>query len=216
MSKARLASVSEMESPHFRDLCANMGTEVRYCRRWEYPWVICQMWGNLAARNGHLLDIGSADSPIGSFISEHIGCTVQKIDIDPRFEANGCLIVKDEHLPFDDGTFDWVTSFSVIEHQPNRMLAIDEIVRVLKPGGFLGITFDVCESSMGMSYPHLTGRAYRLVEFQEEIWTHPSFGGEDQEMPVWNLEDIPAFLKWHKTTAPHHTYVVGGAILQKI
>lgn len=40
-----------------------------------------------------------------------------------------------EHLPFADNTFDFVYSVGVIHHTPNTKTLIDEIYRVLKPGG---------------------------------------------------------------------------------
>ena len=49
-----------------------------------------------------------------------------------------------------DETFDVVTSFSVIEHIEDKQSVLDEMVRVLKPGGLLCLTFDICEPSLGM------------------------------------------------------------------
>ena len=40
-----------------------------------------------------------------------------------------------EHLPFDDASFDLVYSWGVIHHSPDTPQALDEIVRVLRPGG---------------------------------------------------------------------------------
>ena len=40
-----------------------------------------------------------------------------------------------ESLPFEDGTFDAVYTFGVIHHTPNTQKAVEEIHRVLKPGG---------------------------------------------------------------------------------
>ncbi|NQT34942.1 methyltransferase domain-containing protein [bacterium] len=43
-------------------------------------------------------------------------------------------------LPFDDGVFDIVTSFEVLEHLPDDEKAVAEAIRVLKSGGILFIT----------------------------------------------------------------------------
>jgi SAM-dependent methyltransferase len=45
-----------------------------------------------------------------------------------------------EDLPWDDGTFDLITSLDVVEHTPNDREALAELRRVSKPGGWLLIT----------------------------------------------------------------------------
>lgn len=42
-----------------------------------------------------------------------------------------------EYLPFQDGTFDLILSNEVIEHVTDDILAIQEMIRTLKPGGRL-------------------------------------------------------------------------------
>ena len=52
------------------------------------------------------------------------------------FGLNSNINVGDaEKLDFDDGTFDLVYSWGVIHHSPNTEVAVNEILRVLKPGG---------------------------------------------------------------------------------
>lgn len=52
------------------------------------------------------------------------------------YSVKGCVLNGDaENLPFEDNTFDLVYSWGVIHHTPDTQKAIDEIHRVLKPGG---------------------------------------------------------------------------------
>lgn len=50
--------------------------------------------------------------------------------------ANGDAV----HLPFPDGTFDRVIAAEVLEHVPDDVGALDELARVLRPGGRLATT----------------------------------------------------------------------------
>ena len=50
-------------------------------------------------------------------------------------QGNQILRGAGEHLPFDDDQFDVILSHEVIEHVQDDRLAIQEMVRTLKPGG---------------------------------------------------------------------------------
>lgn len=86
-----------------------------------------------------------------SRVSENIIATDLE-QIDPETHSPGLKITRDflnslgvtnvkvmhasaEELPFPDNTFDMVFSVHVLEHVPDRKKAINEINRVLKPGG---------------------------------------------------------------------------------
>jgi hypothetical protein len=63
-------------------------------------------------------------------------------------------IVPSESLPVPEAWAEVVTGFSVVEHQPGKAAAIEEVVRVLiKPAGVLAISFDIRESDIGMTFP---------------------------------------------------------------
>lgn len=48
-----------------------------------------------------------------------------------------------EHLPYPDAHFDAVAASHVLEHLPDRDHALDELARVLKPGGLLFIAVPI-------------------------------------------------------------------------
>jgi ubiquinone/menaquinone biosynthesis C-methylase UbiE len=75
------------------------------------------------------------------------GAIVAGVDLSPehlriatqRFRLSGIpadlRLADAERLPFADGSFDVVYTFGVVHHTPDTQRAVDEIYRVLKPGG---------------------------------------------------------------------------------
>jgi ubiquinone/menaquinone biosynthesis C-methylase UbiE len=66
-----------------------------------------------------------------------------------------------EELPWDDATFDRVLAIHCLEHMPNLPAALDEISRVMKPGGRLSVCIP-CEGGL-------------LHRFAREISARPLF-----------------------------------------
>ena len=46
--------------------------------------------------------------------------------------------------------------------------------------------------------------------FNDSTWFEQGIGSHE-----WNTEDIEEYLKWHRSTAPHHNYITGAAIIQR-
>lgn len=230
---ATLASVAELESDRFRlfmdwlnGFAGPLGlrTFTNWSKIWEYPWLWFHALERLARPGTHLVDLGSELSPM-PWVCALLGAKVTLVETHPgavplwtslrdglRVDVNW-KIADSERIPLPDSSADLLTSFSVIEHQPDKPAAIREAVRILKPDGTLALSFDICEPSMGMAFPEWNGRALSLREFEDVIWQNAAFGS--QPRPAWNLADIPAFLAWHRQSAPHHTYTVGAAVLRK-
>ncbi len=191
---------------------------------WEYPWLWFNALGRIGFAGARVIDLGSQSSPM-PWAMAVLGAHVTLVEASPscipiwrrakdRLGVRVDWVLTDSHrIPLDDGAADVVTSFSVIEHQPDKPGAVAEAARVLRPGGLFALSFDICEPDMGMTFPDWNGRALTLHEFEGLVWRHPALNAP--EPPGWNLEDIPGFLTWHRTTAPHHNYVVGAAVLRK-
>jgi SAM-dependent methyltransferase len=215
----RLGSVGELESAAFRDFMTESNAFAQqhglrqftdWSKVWEYPWLYQHGLGAIDWRGQQLVDFGSEISPMPWLLATR-GARVTLIETDPQWQPLweklraklgvnvDWHLVSSEVLPLAASSADAVTSFSVIEHQPDKARAMGEIARILKPGA--------------PTFPEWNGRALTLAEFEHEIWLHPAFGNSAK--PEWNLADIPAYKTWHLRSAPHHNYVTGAAVLVK-
>jgi SAM-dependent methyltransferase len=84
--------------------------------------------------NGLLLEVGSG----GSYLKDRFNSTIQNwITSDYDVRAKVDIRCDGQNLPFTDNLFDTIICIDVIEHVPNPQQMIQELVRVLKPGGIL-------------------------------------------------------------------------------
>jgi ubiquinone/menaquinone biosynthesis C-methylase UbiE len=81
------------------------------------------------------------------------------------------------HLPFEDGVFDAVTCLESLEFLPRPLEALDEMVRVLAPGGVLFLT-----NRVGREARLLPGKAIPRSQFQQVLASHPL---RDPDVRVW-------------------------------
>jgi polysaccharide pyruvyl transferase WcaK-like protein/SAM-dependent methyltransferase len=232
--KVALASVSEIVGESFQGFMKllndyaeknNLRIFTDWSKIWEYPWLWFNGLGSLDWSRQKVLSIGSELSPMPWFLSS-LGSSVTIVEHNSQWlsiwenlakktnlKVDWC-IVADELLPFPAESFDVVTSFSAIEHQRDKHLALQEIARVLKPGGILAMSFDICEPDMGMTFPEWNSSALTMKEFEELVWTNPAFDNKG-EKTNWNICDCTEFIKWHLESAPHHNYTVGAAVIRK-
>jgi len=79
-----------------------------------------------------------------------------------------------EALPFPDGSFDLVYSWGVIHHSEKPERIVEEIHRVLRPGGtFIGMIYgrrSMLAFKAWVRYALLTGRPWR--SFSDVLWHH--------------------------------------------
>ena len=137
-----------------RDALKRLVLPVEYIRCAEFRYVLQHL--DVAADH-RVLDIGSPKL-LSLFLAARVGADVWATDlVDYFFTAYGAYassVLKDGHgryhmetqdaqaLTYDDEAFDRIFSVSVVEHIPGDgdAAAMQEIARVLKPGGLVCLT----------------------------------------------------------------------------
>jgi 2-polyprenyl-3-methyl-5-hydroxy-6-metoxy-1,4-benzoquinol methylase len=101
-------------------------------------------------RGKRVLEIGCGMGCMAMNWAQH-GADVTAVDLNPvaisqtrrRFESYGLAgdirEADAENLAFEDNTFDFVYSWGVLHHTPRTQKTIEEVHRVLKPGGRTGV-----------------------------------------------------------------------------
>lgn len=119
-----------------------------WSRRFEYPWVLSNLPSD-PNPDTHILDAAGGKGELAVQLADK-GYLVSCVDLDetgqikhPRVKYEKGDISK---LPYKKDSFDHVTCISVLEHTPNPCLILDELWRVLKPGGKLFISLDVASN----------------------------------------------------------------------
>lgn len=111
-------------------------------RPWHFQWLATRdLYSDLRhilpRLSGRVLDVGCGDKPYKSWFrsaEDYVGIDIyagRKVDI---------VIHPGEHWPLEDRTFDVVLCTQVLEHTENLEYVLEEIDRVLKPGGRLIVT----------------------------------------------------------------------------
>jgi len=91
--------------------------------------------------SGKLLDIGCGTKQykdiLAPIVSEHVG-----VDYSETLHGieNADIVATAYDIPVDDGSYDSVLCTEVIEHLEEPEKAFEEIIRVLKPGGYALVT----------------------------------------------------------------------------
>jgi ubiquinone/menaquinone biosynthesis C-methylase UbiE len=114
----------------------------RYRTEWHIPLLV-----PFAESKGKLvLEIGTGNGAEGVMFASH-GAQYTGVDLTEAaleatrkhfavMELTGRFQTENaEHLSFANESFDWVFSHGVLHHTPNTQTAINEVYRVLKPGG---------------------------------------------------------------------------------
>ena len=87
---------------------------------------------------------------------------VKALNLQSRCNIHACLIGA---APFEPGSFDVVTSMSVVEHIPQDMQAVQKMWELLKPGGRLLLTLPCAAEALEQ---YINQNAYGLLEPDEQ------------------------------------------------
>jgi arsenite methyltransferase len=104
-------------------------------------------------RDSYVLDVGCGVGVTPCFLAQRYGCRAVGVDIRPKMverseERARCEGVADrvefrvadaQDLPFEAGLFDAVITESVTSFPEDKQRAVDEYVRVTRPGGYVGL-----------------------------------------------------------------------------
>jgi SAM-dependent methyltransferase len=83
-----------------------------------------------------ILDAGSGNQPYKALFSNHVYETADFEKVDKTYQAS-TYVCDLAHIPTEDQTFDAIIFTQVMEHLPDPTAVIHELLRVLKPGGYL-------------------------------------------------------------------------------
>lgn len=152
-------------------------------------------------KTGKYLDIGAFDSIMPMMLAERPGTDITVLDfaneildfMRPRFpKVNWITHDLRNGLPFEDGHFDYVVSGEVIEHMEDPKWFIQELLRVVKKGGWLAISTPHRE----VERPERIGGPFHIWSYDENDMK--DFLGKDVEIEQHLEGKYNTMLAWHK------------------
>ena len=120
------------------------------------------------------LDVGCGNGAAAAHLSAAFGLDVTGVDVDPeqieqarkaveRIRGVRFITVDATHLPFEDATFDFVATNKTTHHIPAWDEALAEMLRVLRPGGYLVYADFVLPKWLAVLLRPIAGRRAGLV-----------------------------------------------------
>jgi len=135
---------------------------------WENPWYFAKtdlfkeimQYKHLITDK--VLDFGCGTKPFEQLfaVSEYIGLEHEK----SKENTKADFFYDGRHFPFDDNSFDNVLSTQVLEHVPNPMEILNEIARVLKPGGYVMISVPFTQEEHEVPYDFYRFSSYAIAD----------------------------------------------------
>lgn len=119
-----------------------------------------------------VLDVGAGQEQFGRrFVdrgARYVAVDLERGSLNPG-PGNGAVVGRGENLPFPDGFADIVMSNNVMEHVTRPGVLADEMLRVVRPGGLVFISYTAWASPWGgheTSPWHLLGGDYARRRYE--------------------------------------------------
>lgn len=132
---------------------------------------------------GSTLDVGCGFGEFAGVVFGKLECgiDVSQSDLDVAMEEKKykkTLLVDARKMPFENNSFENAVSVSVLEHIVNPELVLDEVCRVLKPGGLFAFSVPTPELEknllgtklFGKRYAALHSSLFKHVSLKSKVW----------------------------------------------
>jgi 2-polyprenyl-3-methyl-5-hydroxy-6-metoxy-1,4-benzoquinol methylase len=94
-------------------------------------------------------------------------------------------------LPFDNSSFDVISSFGVLEHVPNDLESLKEITRILKPNGLFFCFYLPYKLSYTQTIHHLRGQRYHDKLYWKKTVKQLLEKSNLELMDIWHRALLP-------------------------
>lgn len=162
-------------------------------RDWEIRYLgepVAQVIGTLS--QARLLDVGAGTGRLAWALAASREFTGSLVAVEPSAGMRGARLPCSPEvqvawvqawaraLPFSDNHFDLVSSLEMLEFTPDPDRSLEELVRVLRPGGWLLIT-----NRVGWQAPLILGRTFSRDRFPNLLREH---GLAEVEVFPWQMD----------------------------
>lgn len=157
---------------HFRRLQRRLGMVTGmpigdFVKSWDVLQTIRFLQGHVA-KEQPVLDIGAFASEIVVALHKLGYSDLTGVDLDPNLkempysEMIRYEVCDFKKTPFPDGSFNAITSISVIEHGYDGSALFQEVTRLLKPGGYFIASFDYWQSKIDTNGIDFFGMSWNI------------------------------------------------------